>query len=147
MAAVELKLSSKEREGVVDMQQMFNQLLQFLQQGIAAIIRFVQLIWSWSTGQIVKVFTAPWQNWPLWKQLVLVLVAGVIVYVLYKAIKELWETGERALGAFTSLLGAFVKTLPRILIAGLVALGGIWLLNNFDPSSIRLPSALQLSKG
>ena len=129
------------------MQQMFNQLLQFLQQGIAAIIRFVQLIWSWSTGQIVKVFTAPWQNWPLWKQLVLVLVAGVIVYVLYKAIKELWETGERALGAFTSLLGAFVKTLPRILIAGLVALGGIWLLNNFDPSSIRLPSALQLSKG
>jgi len=129
------------------MQQMFNQLLQFLQQGIAAIIRFVQLIWSWSTGQIVKVFTAPWQNWPLWKQLVLILIAGVIVYVLYKAIKELWETGERALGAFTSLLGAFVKTLPRILIAGLIALGGIWLLNNFDPSSIRLPSALQLSKG
>jgi len=129
------------------MQQMFNQLLQFLQQGIAAIIRFVQLIWSWSTGQIVKVFTAPWQNWPLWKQLVLIVVAGIIVYVLYKAIKELWETGERALAAFTSLLGAFVKTLPRILIAGLVALGGIWLLNNFDPSSIRLPSALQVSKG
>jgi hypothetical protein len=129
------------------MQQMFNQLLQFLQQGIAAIIRFVQLIWSWSTSQILKVFAAPWQNWPLWKQLVLILVAGVIVYVLYKAIKELWETGERALGAFTSLLGAFVKTLPRILIAGLVALGGIWLLNNFDPSSIRLPAALQLSKG
>jgi magnesium-transporting ATPase (P-type) len=147
MITAELKLNSREREGVVAMQQMFNQLLQFLQQGIAAIIRFVQLIWSWSTGQIVKVFTAPWQNWPLWKQLVLVLVAGVIVYVLYKAIKELWETGERALGAFTSLLGAFVKTLPRILIAGLVALGGIWLLNNFDPSSIRLPSALQLSKG
>jgi hypothetical protein len=128
------------------MQQMFNQLLQFLQQGIAAIIRFVQLIWSWSTSQILKVFAAPWQNWPLWKQLVLILVAGVIVYVLYKAIKELWETGERALGAFTSLLGAFVKTLPRILIAGLVALGGIWLLNNFDPSSIRLPPSLQLSK-
>jgi hypothetical protein len=128
------------------MQQMFNQLLQFLQQGIAAIIRFVQLIWSWSTSQILKVFAAPWQNWPLWKQLVLILVAGVIVYVLYKAIKQLWETGERALGAFTSLLGAFVKTLPRILIAGLVALGGIWLLNNFDPSSIRLPPSLQLSK-
>jgi hypothetical protein len=129
------------------MQQMFNQLLQFLQQGISAVIRFVQLIWSWSTGQILKVFAAPWQSWPLWKQIVLVLVAGVIVYVLYKAIKELWETGERALAAFASLLGAFIKTLPRVLIAGIVALGGIWLLNNFDPSSIRLPSALQLSKG
>ena len=129
------------------MQQMFNQLLQFLQQGIAAVIRFVQLIWSWSTGQILKVFAAPWQSWPFWKQIVLLLVAGVIVYVLYKAIKELWETGERALAAFASLLGAFIKTLPRVLIAGIVALGGIWLLNNFDPSSIRLPSALQLSKG
>jgi hypothetical protein len=41
------------------MQQMFNQLLRLLQQGIAAIFRFVQLIWSWSTGQIVKVFAAP----------------------------------------------------------------------------------------
>jgi hypothetical protein len=129
------------------MQQMFNQLLQFLQQGIAAVIRFVQLIWSWSTGQILKVFAAPWQSWPFWKQIVLLLVAGVIVYVLYKAIKELWETGERALAAFASLLGAFIKTLPRVLIAGVIALGGIWLLNNFDPSSIRLPSALQLSKG
>jgi hypothetical protein len=128
------------------MQQMFNQLLQFLQQGISAVIRFVQLIWSWSTGQILKVFAAPWQSWPLWKQIVLVLVAGVIVYVLYKAIKELWETGERALAAFASLLGAFIKTLPRVLIAGIVALAGIWLLNNFDPSAIRLPSALQLSK-
>ena len=129
------------------MQQMFNQLLQFLQQGIAAIFRFVQLIWGWSTGQITKVIGAPWQSWPIWKQIVLVLVAGVIVWVLYKAIKELWESGERALSAFASLLGAVIKTLPRVLIAGLVALGGIWVLNNFDPSSIRLPSALQLSKG
>jgi len=129
------------------MQQMFNQLIQFLQQGIASIFRFVQLIWGWSIGQITKVIGAPWQSWPLWKQILLVLVAGLIVWVLYKAIKELWESGERALGAFTSLLGAVIKTLPRVLIAGLVALGGIWILNNFNPSSIRLPAALQLSKG
>ena len=129
------------------MQQMFIQLLRFLQQGIAAIFRFVQLIWSWSIGQIMKVIGAPWQSWPLWKQILLVLVAAIIVWILYKAIKELWETGERTLGAFTSLLGAFIKTLPRVLVAGLVALGGIWLLNNFDPSSIRLPAALQMTKG
>ena len=129
------------------MQRMFNQLLQFLQQGIAQIFHFIQLIWSWSIGQIMKVIGAPWQSWPLWKQILLVLVAAIIVWILYKAIKELWETGERTLGAFTSLLGAFIKTLPRVLVAGLVALGGIWLLNNFDPSSIRLPAALQMTKG
>jgi hypothetical protein len=41
------------------MQQMFIQLLRFLQQGIAAIFRFVQLIWSWSTGDLVDEFRRP----------------------------------------------------------------------------------------
>jgi hypothetical protein len=92
------------------MQQLFNQLVQFLQQGIAAIFRFVQLIWTWSVGQISKVVEAPWQNWPLWKQILLVLVAGAVIWALYKAAKELWEAGERTLGAFATLLGVLVKT-------------------------------------
>ena len=87
------------------MQQLFNQLVQFVQQGIAAIFRFVQLIWTWSVGQITKVIEAPWQNWPLWKQILLVAVAAAVVWALYKAAKELWEAGERTLGAFATLLG------------------------------------------
>jgi hypothetical protein len=129
------------------MQQMLSQLLQFLQQGIAAVFKFVQLIWTWSIDQIVKVIEAPWQNWPLWKQILLVVIAGTIVYILYKAVMELWESGERALAAFAGLLGAFIKTLPHVLVAGLVALAGIWLLNNFNPRSISLPSVLQSSRG
>jgi hypothetical protein len=126
------------------MQQLFNQLVQFVQQGIAAIFRFVQLIWTWSIGQITKVIEAPWQNWPFWKQILLVVVAAAVVWALYKAAKELWEAGERTLGAFATLLGVFVKTLPRVLVAGLIALGGVWLINNLDFSSVRLPTALQL---
>ena len=126
------------------MQQLFNQLVQFVQQGIAAIFRFVQLIWTWSVGQISKVFEAPWQSWPLWKQILLALVAGAVIWALYKAAKELWEAGERTLGAFATLLGVLVKTLPRVLVAGVIALGGVWLVNNLDLSAVRLPSALQL---
>ena len=126
------------------MQQLFNQLVQFVQQGISAIFRFVQLVWTWSIGQITKVIEAPWQNWPFWKQILLVLVAAAVVWALYKAAKELWEAGERTLGAFATLLGVFVKTLPRVLVAGVIALGGVWLINNLDFSSVRLPSALQL---
>jgi hypothetical protein len=126
------------------MQQLFNQLVQFVQQGIAAIFRFVQLIWTWSVGQISKVFEAPWQNWPLWKQILLAIVAGAVIWALYKAAKELWEAGERTLGAFATLLGVLVKTLPRVLVAGVIALGGVWLVNNLDLSAVRLPSALQL---
>ncbi len=77
------------------MQEIFSQLLQFLQQGISAIFRFVQLVWNWSIDQVMRILEVPWSSWPLWKQAVLVLVAGAIVYVLYKVGKELWEAGEK----------------------------------------------------
>jgi hypothetical protein len=125
------------------MQQFFNQLLQFLQQGIAAIFRFVQLIWTWSVDQISTLTHVPWQNWPLWKQVVLVLLVAGIVYSLYKVAVELWEAGERILAAFATLLGVLVRTLPNVMIAGLIALAGLWVLNNVDLSRVPLPSFLQ----
>jgi hypothetical protein len=45
---------------VIVMQQILNQLLQFLQQGISAIFRFVQLSWTWSVGQITQLTQVPW---------------------------------------------------------------------------------------
>lgn len=125
------------------MQQFFDQLLQFLQQGIAAIFRFVHLIWGWSVAQIGSLTRLPWQDWPLWKQIFLVLVIGAVVYALYKVAVELWEAGERILAAFATLLGVLVRTLPSVLIAGIVALAGLWILNNVDFSDVRLPAFLQ----
>ena len=126
--------------------QFFNQLLQFLQQGIAAIFRFVQMIWQWAVSQISSLMQVSWQDWPLWKQVLLVLVIGGVVWALYKAARELWDAGERILTAFAALLGVLVKTLPSVALAGLIALGGVWVLNNLDLSSVRLPSFLQLSE-
>ena len=48
------------------MQHAFNELLHFLQQGISAIFHFVQMIWSWSVGQISALLAVPWQQWPIW---------------------------------------------------------------------------------
>jgi hypothetical protein len=127
------------------MQQMFNQLLQFLQQGISAIFRFVQLIWTWSVSQISTLLAVPWQQWPLWKQILLVLVLAGVIWALYKAGKELFEAGEKILGAFASLLGVLVHTLPSVVLAGLIALGGVWLMNHLDNTPIHLPVAWQLS--
>lgn len=120
------------------MQQIFNQLLQFLQQGIAAIFRFVQVIWTWSSDQVIKVFNAPWSNWPFWKQVLLVVLIGYLIYLLYKAGKDLWESGEKALGAIAALLAAFVKVLPRLFLAGVVALVGLWFLNTADLSKVHI---------
>jgi hypothetical protein len=36
-----------------------------------------------------------------------------------------------------------VKTLPMVLIAGVIALAGLWVLNNLDLSALPVPSFLQ----
>src|SRR5262249_22489277 len=58
--------------GATTMRHAFDQLLQFLHQGIAAIFRFVQMIWTWSVDQIATLLAVPWQQWPFWKQVLLV---------------------------------------------------------------------------
>ena len=121
------------------MKEIFDQFLEFLQQGIAAIFRFVQLIWTWSATQISKIMQVPWENWPLWKQILLIIIVCAVAYALFIAAMRLWVAGVRVLGAFASLLAAFVYTLPPILIAGALALGGLWLVNNFNPDDLNLP--------
>jgi hypothetical protein len=130
------------------MQHAFNQLLHFLQQGISAIFHFVQMIWMWSVGQISTLLAVPWQQWPLWKEILLVLVLAGVIWALYAAAIELFRAGERILIAFVTLLGALVRTLPRIVLAGVIALGGVWLMNHLDNNLIQLPVAFnQTSTG
>jgi len=124
------------------MQQIFNQLLQFVQQGVAAIFNFIQLIWAWSVGQVSTLMNVSWQSWPLWKQLLLVLIALAVAYALFSVAMQLFEAGARILTAFATLLIAFVNTLPSVLVAGVIALGGVWLLNNLDNAALRLPASL-----
>lgn len=124
------------------MQQIFNQLLQFVQNGVAGIFKFIQLIWAWSVAQITMLMQVSWQNWPLWKQVLLVLIAVGVIYALYSVAMQLFEASARILTAFATLLIALVNTLPSVIVAGAIALGGVWVLNNLDSSTIRLPASL-----
>jgi hypothetical protein len=127
------------------MKQIFDQFLQFLQQGIAAIFRFVQLVWTWSIDQIAKITQAPWDNWPLWKQVLLVVIIVAVAYFLFIAARQLWFAGVHVLAAFASFLGAVVVTLPSILLAGVIALAGLWMMNNLNLSS--LPTFTEVQRG
>jgi hypothetical protein len=60
---------------------------------------------------------------------------------LYRVAKELFEAGERILAAFASLLSVLVRTLPSVVLAGLIALGGVWLMNHLGNKPIHLPAA------
>ena len=128
------------------MKQVFDQLLKFLQQGISAIFHFVQLIWTWSVDQISKLMAVPWQEWPLLKQILLVLILAAVLWAFYRAGRELLEAGAAILAAFAALLGVLVQTLPQIFLAGVIALGGVWLVNHLDNASLRTPTWLQASE-
>jgi hypothetical protein len=49
------------------------------------------------------------------------------------------------LAAFAELLGVLVRTLPHVMLAGIIALGGVWLINHLDNSLVRIPTWLQAS--
>jgi hypothetical protein len=112
--------------------QIINQIVDFLQQGIAAIFKFVELIWQWSFGQIISTFQSDWQNLPLWKIIVLAAVVIAIAYVLYKAVFELWRAAEQILKAFVGLLMVLVAILPHVLIAGLIAAAGGYVIQHVN---------------
>src|ERR1700753_3308072 len=127
------------------MKQVFDQFLKFLHDGIAAIFRFVELIWTWSVDQISKLASVPWQQWPFWNQLLLVLVLAAVVWALYRVGRELFFAGAAILAAFAALLGVLVRTLPHVMLAGIIALGGVWVINPLDNSLVRMPTWLQAS--
>jgi hypothetical protein len=113
-------------------QQIISSIMQFLQQGIAAIFKFLELIWTWSFGEIIAIFQSDWKTLPVWKLVVLVAVVAAVAYTLYKAVMVLWEAAVAVFGAFVALLSAFVSVLPYIVAAGLIAFAGGWVIHNVN---------------
>ena len=128
------------------MKQVFDQLLKFLQQGIAAIFHFVELIWTWSVDQITRLMAVPWQEWPIWKQILLVLILAAVIWSLVRVGRELLAAGAAILSAFARLLSVLVYTLPHVFVAGAIALGGVWLVNHLDNTPLRVPTWMQASE-
>jgi len=122
------------------MKEVLESLLNVLQQGIAAIFKVVEMIWTWASEQVNTLLAVPWQSWPAIKQVFFAIIVVAVVFGVVRVAMDLWFAGERILAAFATLLGVFVSTLPSIIVASLIALGGLWVLNNVDLSHVRLPT-------
>lgn len=111
---------------------IINSIVQFLQQGIAAIFNFLQLIWTWSFGKIVSIFSSDWQALPIWKIVVLVVALVAIAYILYRAALVLWSGVVALFHAFVELLSKFISVLPQVVIAGLIAFAAGYLIHHVN---------------
>jgi len=104
------------------------------------------LIWTWTVDQVTKLAAVPWADWPVLKVVLLVIVRAAVAWALYRVFRELWIGAERVLAAFATLLVVFVHTLPRVLLAGVIALGGVWVMNHLDNSVMQVPASLLVWK-
>ena len=116
------------------MQQVFNQVGQIAQQLASVIWQVLQFIWGWSFGQVVRMFQMPFNNLPIWKQLIYVIVIVALAYFIYKIFKDLLRAVQSILGAIVSLISALIAMLPQIVLVGLIAFGGAWAITTLDPN-------------
>lgn len=116
------------------MQQVLNQVGQIAQQLSAVIWQVLQFIWSWSFGQVVRMFQMPFNSLPIWKQVVYVVVIGALAYFLYKIAKDLLKAVQSILSAIVGLISALIAMLPQIVWVGLIAFGGAWVITTLNPS-------------
>lgn len=121
-----------DTEGRWGVRQIIDQIVNLLQQGITAIFRFIELVWQWSFGQMVTIFQSNWQALPIWKIAVLALAVVAIIYVLYRGFFQLWGAAEQIFKAFVDLLMVLISLLPYVLIAGLIAAAGSYVIQHVN---------------
>ena len=113
------------------MQQFLHQLVQLLQQAITAIFDLVLWVHNWSFGKIIALINMQWQNWPLMKQLIFLIVLGAIGYFLYVGVKQIWQALKQLFEAVIGFAMVVMKALPPFAFAGGIALVGGWVLTTF----------------
>ncbi len=123
---------TRNARGIRGMRQIIDQIINLLQQGITAIFRFVELVWQWSFGQMFEIFQSNWQALPPWKIVILGIVVIAIVYVLYRGFFQLWRAAEQIFKAFVELLMVLVSVLPFVLLAGVIAAAGSYVIQHVN---------------
>lgn len=123
------------------MQQIFNEVGQIAQRLLGVLWQVLQFIWQWSFGQVIGMFQLSFNDLPLWKQVIFVIVVAALAYFIYAIARDLLSAMQTVMKAIIGLVSSLVVMLPQILYAGLVAFGGAWLITNVNPTWI--PIALR----
>ncbi len=92
--------------------QFLNQVLQVLQQALAAMLSFVQTIWQWAAAQNVAVPWAKPATLPLWQFVLLIIVSLAVLYVLTRAGRKVLKTGHRSDREFLPAALSILETPP-----------------------------------
>lgn len=114
------------------MKEGLSQVVKFAEQVVSWIGTFLEMVWTWSFGQILKMFKIPFESLPLWKQIVFVAVVIALVYFFWSIFTDILEAIQKVLSAGLGLLSAIIEKLQDVLIAGIIALVGAWIITSVN---------------
>jgi hypothetical protein len=123
----------------MDLKNAFSQVGDIAQNLAAVIWRVLTFIWDWSFGAVARMFA---RGLPpeLWKQIIYVIVIVALAYFIYRLARDLLKAVQSILSAIVGLISALIGMLPQIVLVGLIAFGGAWIVQQQSPSW--MPAAL-----
>lgn|SRR5262245_53980059 len=111
----------------------FHQVGQIAQQLASVIWRVLTFIWDWSFGAVAGMFSRGFPS-ELWKQIIYVVVIVALAYFIYKLARDLLKAVQSILSAIVGLISALIGMLPQVVLVGLIAFGGAWIVQQQSPS-------------
>lgn len=114
------------------MQQVVNQLVSIVRQVLQAFM----WVWDWSGGQVIKAFelASRFDSLPLWKRILMIVVAISLAYLVYLIATDIWAALRRIFEAIFSLVRTLFDNVLYVALAGILAFGGSWAINNLTLS-------------
>ncbi|MGO9484844.1 MAG: hypothetical protein ACLPX9_09725 [Rhodomicrobium sp.] len=109
-----------------------NDLLGFMEAVITGIFQFIRMLLVWSIEQIAAVPWGALSYLPPWKVMLLSTIMAFILLFFYRMAWAFWEAGEKAMTAFILVMTVFIRSLPLIVLAGIAAAAGAWIINNVN---------------
>jgi hypothetical protein len=108
------------------MNQSIHQLTQLVLQGIAWVLKTIELLWNWSWTQIVGMFSMSWGNLPAWKMVIGAIAVAILGGILLVMARRGMEAFGKIAGAFWTMVLTMLAIVSFIVVAGVTSRGFQW---------------------
>jgi hypothetical protein len=108
------------------MNQSIHQLMQLVLQGIAWVLKTIELLWNWSWAQIMGMFNMSWANLPAWKMLLGALAIVILASILVVMARRGMEAFGKIAAAFWTMVLTMIAIVSFVVIAGVTSRGFQW---------------------
>src|SRR5258707_15778151 len=105
------------------MNQSIHQLMQLVLQGIAWVLKTIELLWDWSWAQIMGMFNMSWSNLPAWKMVVGALAIAILAGILVTMARRGMEAFGKIAGGFWTMVLTMLAIAQFVFVAGAPSAG------------------------